>query len=313
MVSNINPYLVEGADLVLENRRKPLCSVAEISFGSMPNDGGYLLLSQEDKKSLSGAEPIAEKWLRPYLGSEEFINGIERWCLWLNGISPDELKKMPLVLQRVNGVKTTRIASKREATQELAATPTLFGENRQPTGSYLAIPKTSSERRQFIPIAFLKSGSIASTELFTLEHANLFAFGILCSTMHMAWVRSVCGRFKSDYRYSAGIVYNNYPWPKSPTEKQTQAVETPPKRCWMPAPSSPAHPWPTSTTRSPCRPNWSRLTKRWIAPWMPATANRNSIPTPSGWNTCSAYMKPIPACFRLREKPRSEEKKRDGL
>lgn len=222
--SNINPYLVEGADLVLENRRTPICKGAEISFGSMPNDGGYLLFTADEKKGLVEAEPDSEKWLRPYLGSVEFINGIERWCLWLKGIAPDELKKLPLVLQRVEGVKTTRSASTRETTQELAATPTLFGEDRQPTGRYLGIPKTSSERRQFIPIAFLGPETIASTELFTIEDADLVVFGIVCSTMHMAWVRSVCGRLKSDYRYSAGIVFNNYPWP-TPTDMQRKAIE----------------------------------------------------------------------------------------
>lgn len=224
-VSNINPYLVEGDDSFLDNRRahyQP--STPSIAFGSMPNDGGHLMLTPEEKNALLSKEPGAAPWLRPILGSEEFINGIERWCLWLRGISPAELRALPLVKTRVEKIEEQRAASSREATRFLAATPTLFGEIRQPSAQYLAIPKTSSERRAYIPIGFLPPTVIANTELFTIEGAGLFHFGVLTSLMHMAWVRAVCGRLKSDYRYSAGIVYNNFPWP-DPDEKQRAAVE----------------------------------------------------------------------------------------
>ncbi len=224
-VGNINPYLVEGDNIALENRRQAVSAPVGISFGSMPNDGGYLLLNATERMELVSAEASAAKWLRRYAGSEEFINGIERWCLWLKGISPDELKAMPALLRRVEAVRETRSKSSREATRVLASTPTLFGEDRQPAGPYIGIPKTSSERRQFIPIDFLDQNTIAGTELFTLAEPSYYVFGILCSTMHMAWVRAVCGRLKSDYRYSAGIVYNNFPWPQ-PSEPQRRTIES---------------------------------------------------------------------------------------
>ena len=222
--SNINPYLVEGGDLALQNRRQPICSVLPCGFGSMPNDGGHLLLTKQEMDALVAQEPGAAAWIRPFLGSEEFINGIGRWCVWLVGISPEQLRAMPAVLARVEAVRKQRGKSTRPTTRALADTPTLFGEDRQPSHPYIGIPKTSSERRQFIPIGFLGPETIASTELFTIEGGGLFHFGILQSTMHMAWVRAVCGRLKSDYRYSAGIVYNNFPWP-SPSESQRRAIE----------------------------------------------------------------------------------------
>jgi len=192
----------------------------------MPNDGGNLLLTDEERTNLLRVEPGARKYIRPFLGAQEFINGWQRWCLWLVDISPDELRSLPEVMRRVDAVRKHRNASPRGTTQDLAKTPTLFGEIRQPAKRYLAIPKTSSERRPYIPMAFLDSKIIASTELFTIEKATVYQFGVLSSAMHMAWVRQVCGRLKSDYRYSNRLVYNNYPWPESPTEKQRAAVET---------------------------------------------------------------------------------------
>lgn len=153
---NINPYLVDAADIVLANRRAPLSAALPIVFGSMPNDGGHLLLLPEEKADFLAREPKAAPWIRQYLGSVEFINGKERWCLWLVGVSPNELRSMPLVLECIEAVHRSRLASSRPTTLELAATPTLFGEVRQPTGRYLAIPKTSSERRSYIPMAFLQ-------------------------------------------------------------------------------------------------------------------------------------------------------------
>lgn len=225
LVTNINPYLVDGPDVVLLNRRNPICNVPPIAFGSMPNDGGYLMLTPEVRNELLACEPLAEPWTNRIIGSDEFINGIERWCFWLSDIQPSELKNLPYILRRVEAVRLQRAASTRPATQVLAATPTLFGEIRQPANKYLAIPKTSSERRSYIPIAFIEPSVIANTELFTIDNATLYHFGILCSTMHNAWMRSVCGRLKSDYRYSASIVYNNFPWPEA-TDKQQIAIDT---------------------------------------------------------------------------------------
>lgn len=221
---NINPYLVDAADTVLPNRRAPLSAAPPIVFGSMPNDGGHLLLSPEERAVLLARDPKAAPWVKRLLGSVEFINGQDRFCLWLGGITPDELRVMPAVLERIEAVRYARLASARPTTRELAATPAVFGEIRQPKNRYLAIPKTSSELRIYIPIAFLEPDIIATTELFTIDGATVYHFGVLSSAMHMAWVRSVCGRLKSDYRYSAGIVYNNFPWPQAPTDKQRQAI-----------------------------------------------------------------------------------------
>jgi len=222
---NINPYLVDASDLVLQARRRPICRVSEIRFGSMPNDGGSLLLSDDEKRALIAAEPMAVNWIRPFLSADEFINRTNRWCLWLVECPPDVLKAMPLVAARVAAVRTHRLKSERATTKSLAATPTLFGENRQPLASFAAIPKTSSERRQFVPIGLLSDEVIASTELFTIAGAGGFEFGVLVSTMHNAWVRYTCGRLKSDFRYSAGIVYNNFPWPENPTDVQKRRIE----------------------------------------------------------------------------------------
>ena len=224
-VRNINPYLVDAVDTVITNRRKPLCNVPELSFGSMPNDGGHLLLEAEDRERLIASEPAAAPFVRPFLGSVEFIEGRTRYCLWLIDASPQQIRSMPEVARRVSAVREARLRSDRETTRDLASAPTLFGESRQPTRRYLAVPKTSSERRSHIPMAFLDPSIIASTELFTIENAGEYEFGVLVSTMHMAWVRSVCGRLKSDYRYSAGIVYNNFPWPDATDAQRAKITD----------------------------------------------------------------------------------------
>jgi len=223
--ANINPYLVDAPDVLLESRRAPICAVPEIAFGSMPNDGGHLLLSDAEKEELLAKEPAAQKWLRPFLGAEEFINGARRWCLWLQGISPAELRALPEVAKRVEGVKAHRFASPREATRALANFPTLFGEIRQPGHEYILIPRHSSERREYIPFGFLPPEVICGDSNLCISNAILAIFGVISSRMHMAWVRYVCGRIKSDYRYTNQIVYNNFPWPRDPSEKQVAAVE----------------------------------------------------------------------------------------
>jgi len=222
---NINPYLVDAPTVLIDKRRTPICPVSEMIRGSYPVDGGNLLLSDTEKEALVLAEPQAEKWIRPFLGSEELINNIPRWCLWLKGISPAELRTMPQVLRRVEGVRAMRLASPKAATVELASTPTLFGEIRQPTSHYIGVPKTSSERRAFIPIGFFEAGIIAGSELFYVPNATLYDFGILASTMHNAWMRATCGRLESRYRYSNTIVYNNFPWPDT-SDKHHATIET---------------------------------------------------------------------------------------
>lgn len=222
--NNINPYLVDGPDVVLNKQNKPLCNVAEISKGSQPTDAGNLLLSDEEKSVLLEREPKAAPWIRPFVGADEFINGIQRWCLWLKDCPPDVLRAMPEVLKRVDAVRQTRLDSKKTATREWAQRPTLFTEDRQPDKPYLLVPSVSSERRYYIPIGFMSPDVVASNLVLTIPKATLYHFGILSSTMHNAWMRAVCGRLKSDYRYSAGIVYNNFPWPE-PTEKRQATIE----------------------------------------------------------------------------------------
>ena len=224
-VRNISPYLIEGNDVVAMSRSTTLCPVPEMIFGSMPNDGGNLLLDDQEKTDLVNSEPQASRWIRPFLGSQEFINGETRWCLWLDDVEPQELRGMPEVLKRVEAVRKVSLESVRETTRKLAASSTRFGENRQPHSDYLLVPGVSSERRPFIPIGYLTSDVIASNLVNVIPDATPFHFGILTSSMHMAWMRQVCGRLKSDYRYSAGLVYNNFPWPEKPTAKQKAAVE----------------------------------------------------------------------------------------
>jgi hypothetical protein len=222
--SNINPYLVDASDIFLEKKRMPISQSYEMAFGSMPNDGGFLLFNEEEKNEFLSKEPQAKKFIRPFFGGEEFINNIKRYCLWLVDASPAELKSMPLVMTLLEEIKKLRLASTRKTTNELASSPMIFGEIRQPKTNYLAIPEVSSERRHFIPIGFLTPDIIASNKLYTVSDATPYHFGILTSTMHMAWTRTVCGRLKSDYQYSAGIVYNNFPWPMDVTDKQKQVI-----------------------------------------------------------------------------------------
>ena len=221
----INPYLVDATEIFIENRRQPISTIPEIVFGSMANDGGFLILQDDEKENLIKSQPLAAKWIRPFLGAEEFINNKSRWCLWLADINPSELRTIPEVYERVLSVKKHRLSSNRAATNKLANTPYLFGEIRQPSSIYLMLPRVSSELRKFIPIGYLPPEIIASDAALTISNATLFHFGILTSTQHNAWMRTVAGRLKSDYRYSANIVYNNFPWP-TPTDAQRSAIET---------------------------------------------------------------------------------------
>ncbi|HAH32950.1 MAG TPA: SAM-dependent methyltransferase [Elusimicrobia bacterium] len=222
---NISPYLVEGKDMAPINRSKPICNVPEICFGNQPIDGGYLLLDAVEKDRLINLYPQSKEFIRRFLGSQEFINGEKRWCLWLEKVSPAELNSMPEILRHLDDVRGFRLKSIRPATRKLAETPGKFAFISHPKNEYLLIPSVSSEKRHYIPIGFMPPDVIASNLCLIIPDANLYHFGVLSSTMHMAWVRQVCGRLESRYRYSNKLVYNNYPWPETPSDKQRKAVE----------------------------------------------------------------------------------------
>lgn len=223
-VKNINSYLMEAPDIFIESRTTPLCDVPKIRFGSMPRDGGGFILSDEEKNELIKKEPISASWIHPYLGAYEFINNKTRWCLWLVDATPHEIKQSPYVMKRIESVREFRANSVAAGTRKFAETPTLFCQIAQPDSDYIAVPETSSERRKYIPIGFLSKNIIASNLLFLIPNASLYHFGILTSNVHNAWMRTVCGRLKSDYRYAKDIVYNNFPWP-SPTAEQKAKIE----------------------------------------------------------------------------------------
>jgi hypothetical protein len=223
-VKNINPYLAEGNDVFLSSRSKPLANVPEMVYGSKPTDGGHLLLTDNDKINFLKQEPLAVAWIKPFVSAHEFLNQEKRWCLWLKNIAPQELKKLPNVLARVAAVKQMRLASSKIPTQKLAQFPTLFAEIRQPDSDYILIPRHSSENRAYIPLGFFDKTHIVADSCSCIPKANLYLFGQLTSTMHMTWVKYVCGRLKSDFRYSNTIVYNNYPFPQNVPEAQKQKV-----------------------------------------------------------------------------------------
>ena len=222
---NISPYLFEGNDRALQARRSPVSNVAEMRFGSMPNDGGYLILSDEERTQLLRDAPEARPLIRPLLSADEYLNGRDRWCLWLEDVSPQTIRGIPEIHRRVKEVRAYRTASERAATVKLASFPALFGENRQPSTKYVLVPRHSSETRRYIPMSYFTPRHIVSDSCLSVPDATLYHFGVLSSVMHMAWARQVCGRIKSDYRYSATLVYNNYPWPMDPTPKQRSTVE----------------------------------------------------------------------------------------
>ena len=224
-VKNINPYLVDAKDLLIDKSSNPICNVPKMSFGNMPLDGGHLLLSDAERTEFIAKEPKAKKYIKPLISAYEFLNGEKRWCLWLVDVEPSELKSMPEVLKRVDLVKKFRLDSKAPSTQKFAATPTLFRDKNQPA-SFIVVPRVTSENRQFIPMGFFDKNSIVSDTCMSIPNGNLYHFGVLMSTMHMAWVKSICGRLESRFRYSKDIVYNNYPWAENPTDKQIKAIET---------------------------------------------------------------------------------------
>jgi hypothetical protein len=225
VVSNINPYLIEGKNIVVTGREKPICNVPAMINGNKATDGGFLIMTDEEKAELIQKEPTASEFVKRYMGSEEYINNINRWCLWLKDTNPSILKSMPNVLERLEKVRQFRSKSTKEATRKLASVPSLFAEIRQPSTRFLIIPRVSSETRTYVPIGYLGPDTILSDRATALPEATLYHFGIIISIMHMTWMKYTCGRMKSDYNYSNSIVYNNFPWPEAPVEKQKQAVE----------------------------------------------------------------------------------------
>lgn len=225
VVSNISPYLVDARDVVIRSRSKSICSVQEMLFGNMPNDGGNFLFTDEEKVEFIKQEPLSKSYFKPFLSAHEFLHAENRWCLWLKDTSANELRAMPFVMERIKNVKLRREKSSRPGTRKLALTPALFGEIRQPDDAYILIPRHSSENRVYIPLGYEEPSKIVADSCMSVPNATLFHFGVLHSLMHMAWVRYVCGKLESRYRYSKDIVYNNYPWPESPTAAQTAAVE----------------------------------------------------------------------------------------
>lgn len=226
IVRNINAYLIDAENVFIETRKQPLCKTNEMLFGSMPNDDGLLSnINEEEMQEIINKYPSSKECFKRIVGAVEFINNKTRWCLWLKNISPKTIQGVPYIRQRVNDVKEIREKSNREATKKLALTPSLFGEIRQPEkGNYLLIPSTSSERRRYIPIGFMSSDIIATNANLIVPDATLYEFGLLTSNVHNGWMRAVAGRLKSDYRYSASIVYNNFPWP-TPTKEQQEKIE----------------------------------------------------------------------------------------
>lgn len=221
---SISPYLTDTPVIFIDSRSNPICDVPPMKFGSMPRDGGGFVLSAEEREELIKKEPLAAKWIKPYVGAVEFLNNKERYCLWLVDADPGEINKCPTVKKRVEFVRDTRAESKAEGTRKFAATPTLFCQIAQPDSNYIIVPKTSSGKRRYIPLGFKDKDTIASDLVFLIPDAGLYEFGVLMSNVHNSWMRLVAGRLKSDYRYAKDIVYNNFVWP-DPTPEQKERIE----------------------------------------------------------------------------------------
>lgn len=220
---NINSYLLQGPDVFISSRKDQISNVPNMVFGSMPNDGGNLLLDKSERDRLIKDYPDSINLIRSFMGSREFINKIDRYCLWMNSTNAMKGIKIKPIRERIEAVRDYRLSSKREATKKLAETPYSFGEIRQPDGDYLLLPRVSSERRKYIPIGFLTGDVVASDAVLIIPEATIYEFGVLTSNVHNGWMRAVAGRLKSDYRYSKDIVYNNFPWP-NPSEQQKQKI-----------------------------------------------------------------------------------------
>jgi hypothetical protein len=223
IAKNINPYLVDGPDVFIENRSKAICDVPAMVFGNMPIDGGNFFFNAHELEDFLVKEPGAAKYIRQVYGSKEYINGIKRYCLWLVGANSSDLRKMPLVMDRIEKVLKYRLSSKRRSTQDGASRPSLFQDFNDTDSEYLLVPRISSEVRKYIPMGFVSPDIVTTDSVLIIPDATLYHFGVLTSSVHMAWFRAVCGRLKMDYRYSKNVVYNNFPWPDV-TEKRFQEI-----------------------------------------------------------------------------------------
>lgn len=221
---NINPYLIDASTVFIDRRPNPLSDVPPFVRGCQPTDDGNFILSEEEKNELLKKEPQAKQFIRRFMMGKDFINRKPRYCIWLKGANPVELKKCPLVMERISKVRDFRLKSSKAATRAKANTPTLFDEIREPKSDYVALPKVSSQGRRYIPVDFLSQNIIPGDKLFCMQNSSLYHFGVILSNVHMAWMRCICGRLKSDYSYSNTIVYNNFPWP-SPTDEQKARIE----------------------------------------------------------------------------------------
>jgi len=223
---NINPYLVDAPNILVESRNRPLCDVPSIGIGNKPIDGGNYLFTKNEMEEFIQQEPLSALYFKPWYGAVEFINNQPRYCLYLGKCSPSELRKMPHAMERVHAVRDLRLKSKSKGTVKLAETPTRFHVTTMPEQEYLLIPRVTSENRRYIPIGFLSENELASDAVHVVSNATLFHFGILTSNVHMAWMRTIAGRLKSDYRYSKDVVYNNFIWPECTKEQREQTEQT---------------------------------------------------------------------------------------
>lgn len=222
---NINRYLFDGDDIIVESRNKPLCDVPKMIYGNKPADGGNLIIEDADLNDFIAKDPLSKKFIKPMLGSDEYINNKRRWCLWLDGADPAELKKCPLVLDRIKKCKAAREGSKAAAIRKFALTPALFAQRTQPVDeNFIIVPRVSSQTREYIPIGLIKAGTIVNDAVQIIPNGGLYELGILESSVHMGWMRVVAGRLETRYRYSKDVVYNNFPWP-SPTGDQKAKIE----------------------------------------------------------------------------------------
>jgi hypothetical protein len=221
---NINAYLLDAPNVFIGKRSAPICNVPWIGIGNLPIDGGNYLFTKEEMDEFIKLEPKSAQYFKPWYGSEEFIYQKPRYCLWLGYCSPAELRSMPHCMKRIEAVRDMRLASNRPGTRKLADRPTRFSTENMPLTNYIIVPKVSSEKRRYVPMGFMSPDVLASDLVFLIPEATLYHFGILESNVHMAWMRAVCGRLKSDYRYSKDVVYNNFPWP-TPTDEQKDKIE----------------------------------------------------------------------------------------
>ena len=223
-VSNINYYLLDAPNVIVHHRSSPLSDLPNMTKGSQPTDGGFLLMDVVEKQDIEGKYPYLEPFIRQYMGADDFINGKQRFCFWLKDCPSDIMEKCPELIKRLDGVRRVRSESTKEATRKWALRPHLFTEDRQPDSDYLILPVVSSERRTYVPVAYNSAKIVANTNALMIPKASASIFGIVTSLMHNTWMRAVAGRMRTDYAYSASIVYNTFPFPKL-TEAKKKEIE----------------------------------------------------------------------------------------